>query len=138
VGTGHPCIGCTEKGIGFEKPIHALAELKFVTSPAFYPRIVEEQGKGVGVASVAVLAGGVGVAVAPRLPWPRIWATDTNRKTCQMTIRKTNQKTAGLRGMTSCFNRPQRSIATGFKDKPMGLTRRNFLRERRQPVRPAR
>jgi len=63
VGTGHPCIGCTEKGIGFEKPIHALAELKFVTSPAFYPRIVEEQGKGVGVASVAVLAGGVGVAV---------------------------------------------------------------------------
>lgn len=63
MGTGHPCIGCTEKGIGFEKPIHALAELKFVTSPAFYPRIVEEQGKGVGVASVAVLAGGVGVAV---------------------------------------------------------------------------
>jgi hydrogenase small subunit len=46
VGTGHPCIGCTEKGVGFAKPIHALAELKFVTPPAFYPRIVEEQGKG--------------------------------------------------------------------------------------------
>jgi hypothetical protein len=40
-----------------------LAELKFVTSPAFYPRIVEEQGKGVGVASVAALASGIGVAL---------------------------------------------------------------------------
>ena len=63
VGTGHPCIGCTEKGVGFAKPIHALAELKFVTPPAFYPRIVEEQGKGVSVASAAVLAGGAGIAV---------------------------------------------------------------------------
>jgi hydrogenase small subunit len=63
VGTGHPCIGCTEKGTGFEKPVHALADLKFVTSPAFYPRIVEEQGKGVSVASAAVLAGGVGIVV---------------------------------------------------------------------------
>jgi hydrogenase small subunit len=63
VGTGHPCIGCTERGIGFEKPIHSLAELKFVTSPAFYPHIVEEQGKGVSVAAAAVLAGGVGIAI---------------------------------------------------------------------------
>ena len=63
VGTGHPCIGCTEKGIGFERPIHALAELKFVTPPASYPRIVEPQGKGASVAAAAVLAGGIGLAV---------------------------------------------------------------------------
>ena len=23
VGCGHPCIGCTEQGIGFQKPIHS-------------------------------------------------------------------------------------------------------------------
>ncbi len=63
VGTGHPCIGCTEKGIGFEKPIFALAELKGVTPPASYPRIVEEQGRGATIASVAVLAAAAGAVI---------------------------------------------------------------------------
>ncbi|BAN34603.1 hydrogenase (NiFe) small subunit HydA [Sulfuricella denitrificans skB26] len=63
VGTGHPCIGCTEKGIGFTKPIHALADLKNVTPPLGFPRIVEEQGSGATIASVAVVAGAAGAAV---------------------------------------------------------------------------
>jgi hydrogenase small subunit len=61
VGTGHPCIGCTEKGIGFTKPIHALAELQNQRPPVGYPRIVEEQGTGASLASSALL---VGVAAA--------------------------------------------------------------------------
>ena len=28
VGCGHPCIGCTEKGVGFTKPIHLVAKVK--------------------------------------------------------------------------------------------------------------
>ncbi len=73
VGTGHPCIGCTEKGIGFQKPIHALADLK-TNPPASYPRIVEEQGQGASTATVGtigVLAGaalGAGAVFAKRLP----------------------------------------------------------------------
>lgn len=73
VGTGHPCIGCTEKGIGFQKPIHALAELKSVTPPLGYPRIVEDNGKGVSFAAAAALAaiagaaGGAGVMMAKNL-----------------------------------------------------------------------
>jgi len=63
VGTGHPCIGCTQKGIGFEKPIHALANIQFVTPPASYPRIVEQQGNGVTIASAAVVAGVAGLAI---------------------------------------------------------------------------
>ncbi|MBU1690235.1 MAG: hydrogenase small subunit [Gammaproteobacteria bacterium] len=63
VGTGHPCIGCTEKGIGFTKPIHALADLKNVVPPLGYPRIVEEQGSGATIASVAVVAAAAGAAV---------------------------------------------------------------------------
>jgi hydrogenase small subunit len=56
VATGHPCIGCTEKGVGFAKPIHALAELKNVVPPAGYPRIVEERGSGATLGAVAVAA----------------------------------------------------------------------------------
>jgi hydrogenase small subunit len=63
VGTGHPCIGCTEKGIGFAKPIHALADLKNIVPPTSYPRIVEEQGEGVNLGSAALVAGVAGLAV---------------------------------------------------------------------------
>ena len=56
MGTGHPCIGCTEKGIVFTKPIHALAELKTVTPPIFFARPAEERGTGVTFAAAAALA----------------------------------------------------------------------------------
>lgn len=67
VGTGHPCIGCTEQGVGFAKPIHALAELKSQTPPVSYPRISEEQGEGASKASVGLLAGIAGVAAGAGL-----------------------------------------------------------------------
>ena len=56
VGTGHPCIGCTEKGVGFAKPIHALAEIRFVTPPTGFPHIVEDQGKGASMGALALTA----------------------------------------------------------------------------------
>jgi hydrogenase small subunit len=56
VGCGHPCIGCTEKGIGFQKPIHQVAKMINVAPPLQYPRIVEEQGKGASFAAAAALA----------------------------------------------------------------------------------
>lgn len=62
VGTGHPCIGCTEKGVGFSKPIHALATLKNVVPPLSYPRIGEDRGKGVSFGSAAALAAIAGAA----------------------------------------------------------------------------
>ena len=63
MGVGHPCIGCTEKGIGFEKPIHALADLKFVAPIANSSRIVEPQGNGITVATAAVAAGVAGALI---------------------------------------------------------------------------
>ena len=62
VGTGHPCIGCTEKGVVFTKPIHALAELKTVTPPVFFARPAEERGTGVTFAAAAALAAIAGAA----------------------------------------------------------------------------
>ena len=62
VGCGHPCIGCTEQGIGFSKPIHMLAKVKNVEPPQQYPRIVEEKGTGATLGSAAVLAAVAGAA----------------------------------------------------------------------------
>lgn len=62
VGSGHPCIGCTEQGIGFAKPIHAVAKLQSVRPPLSYPRTVEEQGKGASFAAAAALAAIAGAA----------------------------------------------------------------------------
>lgn len=62
VACGHPCIGCTEEGIGFAKPIHALAKLKNIEPSAFLPRIVEEQGVGASLGAAALLAAVAGAA----------------------------------------------------------------------------
>ena len=58
VGTGHPCFGCTEQGVGFTKPIHTLAEVKSVTPPLAYPSVDQSQGAGI----TPTTAGIVGVA----------------------------------------------------------------------------
>ncbi len=62
VGCGHPCIGCTEKGVGFAKPIHSLSKMLNVVPPLQYARIVEEQGRGATFASAAALAAVAGAA----------------------------------------------------------------------------
>ncbi len=62
VGVGHPCFGCTEKGVGFEKPIHSLADVKTVTPPTTFPGIAEPVGEGVSPGAAALL-GAVGGAV---------------------------------------------------------------------------
>ncbi|MCX7946375.1 MAG: hydrogenase small subunit [Hydrogenophilus sp.] len=62
VGCGHPCIGCTEKGVGFTKPIHTVAKMLNVAPPLHYPRISEEVGQGMSFASAAALAAIAGAA----------------------------------------------------------------------------
>ena len=63
VGAGAPCFGCTEQGIGFEKPIHSLATVQTVTPPTAFPRVREPKGQGVSAGAAALTAGVVGVAV---------------------------------------------------------------------------
>lgn len=73
VGTGHPCFGCSEKGVGFAMPLHSPSRPKYITPPSIFPDIAEERGKGATVAAVAVAAGlagaaiGAGVATAKKL-----------------------------------------------------------------------
>ena len=72
VGCGHPCIGCTEKGVAFTKPIHQVAKVLNVAPPQQYPRIVEDQGKtsfaaAAALAAIAGAAAGAGVMVTRNL-----------------------------------------------------------------------
>lgn len=63
VGTGAPCFGCTEKGIGFNKPIHALAAVKSQTPPSLYPSVDAAKGQGMSAGAAALVAGAAGVAI---------------------------------------------------------------------------
>ena len=69
VGTGHPCIGCTEEGVGFTKPIHELAVLKTVTPPTQFARPAEPQGQGATVvtAGAAAVLGGLAIGAGLKL-----------------------------------------------------------------------
>ncbi|MCU0253895.1 MAG: hydrogenase small subunit [Acidobacteria bacterium] len=59
IGVGHPCIGCTEKGIVFNMPIHQTVEIVRPTPPDTFPPIAAEQGRVSAIAAgVAGLAGG--------------------------------------------------------------------------------
>lgn len=64
VGTGHPCIGCTEQHVGFEKPIHQLASLAGQTPPSQYPVVGAEQGTGMSLGAAALTGAAVGASVA--------------------------------------------------------------------------
>ena len=63
VGTGHPCFGCTEQGVGFTKPIHALADVKSVTPPLAYAAVDQAKGEGMSAGSAGVIGAAAGLAV---------------------------------------------------------------------------
>lgn len=63
VGTGHPCFGCSEGGVGFTVPLHTLARLNFWTPPAFYPHIFEHRGQGLSFAEGVIIAAVGGAAL---------------------------------------------------------------------------
>jgi hydrogenase small subunit len=64
VGTGHPCFGCTEKGVGFTKPIHQQASVFTATPPALFPDINQDKGGGMGAGAAFVVGAAAGAAVA--------------------------------------------------------------------------
>jgi len=63
VGTGHPCFGCSEEGVGFTKAIHEQAEVYTVRPPSLYPETDPSQGKGLGIGAAAVVGTAAGIAI---------------------------------------------------------------------------
>jgi hydrogenase small subunit len=65
VGTGHPCFGCTEKGVGFTTPLHTLANIKDFTPPTFFTEAFpNKQGIPSGLKSLAAGTAGVVIGAA--------------------------------------------------------------------------
>lgn len=54
IGIGHPCFGCTEQGVAFHKPLHALA--KVPNMPTIHPD--HRESTSAATAGVAGLIGG--------------------------------------------------------------------------------
>ncbi len=65
VGIGHPCFGCTEYGVAFNKPLHEKAEVLRPTPTADFPPINPEPG-GISpwATGVAGVVGGLAVGAA--------------------------------------------------------------------------
>jgi hydrogenase small subunit len=65
VGIGHPCFGCTEKGVGFSTPLHTLAVIKDLTPPTFFTEAFpNKQGLPSGLKSLATGTAGVVIGAA--------------------------------------------------------------------------
>ena len=65
VGVGHPCFGCSEKGVGFATPLHTLATIKDFTPPTFFAEAFpNKQGIPGGVKSLATGTAGLVVGAA--------------------------------------------------------------------------
>ena len=72
IGIGHPCVGCTEQGIGFEVPIHTNLPIAHPTPPIAYPGVAPQHGNvsaiAVGVAGLVVgAAAGAGYVASHKL-----------------------------------------------------------------------
>lgn len=63
VGTGHPCFGCTEKGVGFTLPLHSPARPKYITPPTFFTEAFPGKEAGITSGTKALAAGVAGVAI---------------------------------------------------------------------------
>ncbi len=67
VGSGAPCFGCSEAGVGFNSPLFSKARVSFPTPPLQFTEAVPEKGGGAksfayGVAGAAVGATAVALA----------------------------------------------------------------------------
>jgi hydrogenase small subunit len=62
VGTGHPCFGCSEKGVGFTAPLHSPARPLYITPPSFFQEIYPGK-EGVSSGTKALAAGAAGLAI---------------------------------------------------------------------------
>lgn len=62
VGTGHPCFGCSEKGVGFHVPLHSPSRVVSLTPPSLFTEVYPGK-EGASPGAKALAAGVAGLAV---------------------------------------------------------------------------
>jgi hydrogenase small subunit len=63
VGTGYPCFGCSEKGVGFTVPVHSPARPTYITPPALFTEVYPGEKEGISAGTKALAAGVAGAAI---------------------------------------------------------------------------
>jgi hydrogenase small subunit len=63
VGTGHPCFGCSEEGVGFNVPLHTPSIPINLTPPVQFVNSTPEPGSGSSGLAAAVTGAAVGASV---------------------------------------------------------------------------
>ncbi|MDP2107240.1 MAG: hydrogenase small subunit, partial [Desulfobulbaceae bacterium] len=63
VGTGHPCFGCVEKGIGFNMPLFTQAEIQHPTPSAIQAPITPDHPSGATIQGAALAGAAVGAVI---------------------------------------------------------------------------
>jgi hydrogenase small subunit len=71
IGIGHPCVGCTEQGVGFSVPIHQNLPIDKPTAPMAYPGVHPDHG----VVASSPIAIGVGSALVGAIVGAGVVAT---------------------------------------------------------------
>ena len=92
IGIGHPCFGCTEKGVAFHKPLHQEAALPPDAHPPIFPE--HRQSISAGWAGVAGLVAGAAIGAG-------VMASQQARRTgCGGGVMSTDRRIAaeGARG----------------------------------------
>jgi hydrogenase small subunit len=65
VGTGHPCFGCSEKGVGFTLAQFSPARPKYITPPSLFTEVYPgKEGASSGIKAVAAGVAGVAIGAA--------------------------------------------------------------------------
>jgi hydrogenase small subunit len=63
VGTGYPCFGCSEKGVGFTVPVHSPARPTYITPPSLFTEVYPGEKEGISAGTKALAAGVAGAAI---------------------------------------------------------------------------
>ncbi|MGC2062714.1 MAG: hydrogenase small subunit [Thermodesulfovibrionales bacterium] len=65
VGTGHPCFGCSEKGVGFTMPLHSPSRPQYLTPPSLFSEVYPgKEGMPSGMKALAAGVAGVAIGAA--------------------------------------------------------------------------
>ncbi len=64
VGTGHPCFGCSEEGVGFTAALHSPARPLYVTPPSMFSEVFPEDKGGANATTLAAGIAGVAIGAA--------------------------------------------------------------------------
>jgi len=81
VGTGHPCFGCSEKGVGFTLPLHSPARPKYITPPSLFTEVYPgKEGVSSGIKALATGVAGVAIGAAGAAMMTGLGKKDEDKK----------------------------------------------------------